>query len=111
MYPIADSKWVSPVQCVPKKGGRTIVPNEKNELVLMRPVTGWRVCKDECLHGERSFPYVVHGPNMDHLVGRGWYFFLDGYSEYNQISIAPEDQDKTTFTFPYGTFAFRRMPF
>ena len=34
-----------------------------------------------------------------------------GYSGYNQIAIAPEDQDKTTFTCPYGTFAFRRMPF
>ena len=37
--------------------------------------------------------------------------FLDGYSGYNQISIAPKDQEKTTFTCPYGTFAFRRMPF
>ena len=36
---------------------------------------------------------------------------MDGYSGYNQITIAPEDQEKTTFTFPYGTFAFRRMPF
>ncbi|CAL8089023.1 unnamed protein product [Prunus armeniaca] len=35
----------------------------------------------------------------------------DGYSGYNQIAIAPEDQEKTTFTCPYGTFAYRRMPF
>ena len=41
IYPIADSSWVCPVQCVPKKGGMTVVPNEKNELVPMRPVTGW----------------------------------------------------------------------
>ena len=39
------------------------------------------------------------------------FFFLDGYSRYNQIAIAPEDQDKTTFTCPFGTFAFKRMPF
>ncbi|XP_070044884.1 uncharacterized protein [Nicotiana tomentosiformis] len=39
------------------------------------------------------------------------YYFLDGYSGYNQIAIAPEDQDKTTFTCPYGTYAFKRMPF
>ncbi|KAH0634861.1 hypothetical protein KY284_037647 [Solanum tuberosum] len=86
IYPIADSSWVCPVQCVPKKGGITVVPNERNELVPMRPM-------------------------LDRLAGKGWYCFLDGYSGYNQISIAPEDQEKTTFTCPYGTFAFKRMPF
>ena len=44
IYPIADSSWVCHVQCVPKKGGITMLPNEKNELVPMRPVTGLRVC-------------------------------------------------------------------
>ncbi|XP_070043800.1 uncharacterized protein [Nicotiana tomentosiformis] len=45
------------------------------------------------------------------LVGHAFYCFLGGYSGYNQILIAPEDQDKTTFICPYGTFAFKRMPF
>ena len=45
------------------------------------------------------------------LPEKGWYCFLDGYSGYNQISIVPEDQEKTTFTYPYGTFAFKRMSF
>ncbi|KAL4303456.1 hypothetical protein GQ457_10G011730 [Hibiscus cannabinus] len=48
---------------------------------------------------------------LDRLAGKQFYCFLDGYSGYNQIAIAPEDQSKTTFTYPYGTFAFRRMPF
>ena len=48
---------------------------------------------------------------LDRLVGHSHYYFLDGYSGYNQIAIAPEDQEKTTFTCPYSTFAFRRMPF
>ena len=48
---------------------------------------------------------------LDRLDGHEYYCFLDGYSGYNQIAIAPEDQEKTTFTFPYGTFAFRRMLF
>ncbi|PRQ24473.1 putative nucleotidyltransferase, Ribonuclease H [Rosa chinensis] len=48
---------------------------------------------------------------LDRLSGRSHYCFLDGYSGYNQIAIAPEDQDKTTFTCPFGTFAYRRMPF
>ena len=48
---------------------------------------------------------------LDRLAGYEYYCFLDGYSGYNQIAIALEDQEKTTFTCPYGTFAFRRMPF
>ncbi|GJW98431.1 reverse transcriptase domain-containing protein [Tanacetum coccineum] len=46
IYPIADSPWVSPIHCVPKKGGITVVTNEKDELVPTRTVTGWRVCID-----------------------------------------------------------------
>ena len=48
---------------------------------------------------------------LDRLARHSHYCFLDGYSGYNQIAIAPEDQEKSTFTCPYGTFAFRRMPF
>ena len=48
---------------------------------------------------------------LDSLVGHPHYCFLDGYFGYNQIVMAPEDQEKTTFTCPYGTFAFRKMPF
>ena len=40
IYPISNSSWVSPVQVVPKKGGMTVVPNEQNELIPMRTVTG-----------------------------------------------------------------------
>ncbi|KAL5578548.1 hypothetical protein UlMin_020247 [Ulmus minor] len=58
IYPISDSSWVSPVQVVPKKGGMTVVKNDKNELIPTRTVT-----------------------------------------------------EKATFTCPYGTFAYRRMPF
>ena len=48
---------------------------------------------------------------LERLAEHCYYCFLDGYSSYTQISITPEDQDKTTFTCPFGTFAFRRMPF
>ena len=48
---------------------------------------------------------------LDRLAGHEYYYFLDGYSGYNQFAIAPEDQEKTAFTCPYGTFAFRRIPF
>jgi len=48
---------------------------------------------------------------LERLAGHTYYCFLDGYSGYNQIPIAPEDQEKTTFTCPFGTFAYRRIPF
>ncbi|GKA18105.1 reverse transcriptase domain-containing protein [Tanacetum coccineum] len=78
IYPISDSPWVSPVHCVPKKGGMTVVENEDNELIPTR---------------------------------NEYYCFLDGFSGYFQIPIDLQDQEKTTFTCPYGTFAYRRMPF
>jgi len=48
---------------------------------------------------------------LERLAGHEYYCFLDGYSGYNQIPIAPEDQEKTTFTCPFGIFAYPRMPF
>jgi hypothetical protein len=46
IYPIVDSKWVSLVHCVPKKGGITVVPNDENELVAQRTINGYRMCID-----------------------------------------------------------------
>ena len=46
IYPILNSSWVSPIQCVPKKGGMTIVENERGDLILTRVISGWRVCID-----------------------------------------------------------------
>ena len=57
------------------------------------------------------FPLPFIDQMLERIAGHAYYCFLDGYSGYNQIAIAPEDQEKTTFTCPYGTFAYRRMPF
>jgi hypothetical protein len=46
IYPISDKEWVSPVQVVPKKGGMTVIRNEKNELIPQRTITDWRLCID-----------------------------------------------------------------
>ena len=115
IYPISDSAWVSPVQVVPKKGGTTVIKTENNVLLPSRTVTGWRIFIDYRKLNEAtrkdhfSLPFLDQ--MLDRLAGYQYYCFLDGYSGYNQISIAPEDQEKTTFTCPHGTFAFRRMPF
>ncbi|KAK0581724.1 hypothetical protein LWI29_017165 [Acer saccharum] len=115
IYLISDSPWVSPVQVVPKKGGITVVPNEHNELIPTRTVTGWRVCIDyrklNTATRKDHFPLPFIDQMLERLAGHEYYCFLDGYSGYNQIPIIPEDQEKTTFTCPYGTFAYRRMPF
>ena len=57
------------------------------------------------------YPLPFIDQMLDRLARHSHYCFLDGYSGYNQIARAPEDQDKSTFTCPYGAFAFRRMSF
>ena len=113
--PIADSKWVSPTQVVPKKSGVTVVENENNELIPTRVTSGWRVCIDcrklNALTRKDHFPLLFVDQMLERVAGHEFYCFLNGYSGYNQIEIALEDQEKTTFTCPFGTFAFRKMPF
>nr|GEU40877.1 reverse transcriptase domain-containing protein [Tanacetum cinerariifolium] len=115
IYPISDSPWVSPIHCVPKKRGFTAVENEDNELIPTRLVTGWRVfidyrklnkatCKDH-------FPLPFMDKMLERLAGNQYYYFLDGFYGYFQIPIDPKDQEKTIFTCPYETFAYRRIPF
>nr|GEX48823.1 reverse transcriptase domain-containing protein [Tanacetum cinerariifolium] len=57
------------------------------------------------------FPLPFMDQMLERLAGNEYYCFLDGFSGYFQIPIDPRDQEKTTFTCPYGTFAYRRMPF
>nr|GEU63907.1 reverse transcriptase domain-containing protein [Tanacetum cinerariifolium] len=115
IYPISDSPWVSLVHCVPQKGGFTVVENEDNELIPTRLVMGWRVCIDYRKLNKATqkdhFPLPFMDQMLKRLTGNQYYCFLDGSSGYFQIPIVPKDQEKTTFTCPYGTFAYLRMPF
>nr|GEU74883.1 reverse transcriptase domain-containing protein [Tanacetum cinerariifolium] len=115
IYPISDSPWVSPVQCVHKKGGFTVVENEENELFPTRLVTGWLVCihyqkLNDVTHKDH-FPLPFMDQMLKRLARNEYYSFLDGFSGYIQIPVDPQDQEKTTFTCPYITFAYCRMPF
>ncbi|KAL8158070.1 hypothetical protein AgCh_002688 [Apium graveolens] len=84
IYPISDSSWVSPVQCVPKKGGLTVIKNENNELIPTRTVTGWRICIDYRKLNKATkkdhFPLPFVDQMLDRLVEREYYCFLDGVS-------------------------------
>nr|GFA03615.1 reverse transcriptase domain-containing protein [Tanacetum cinerariifolium] len=115
IYPISDSPWASPIHCVPKKGGKAVIKNDENELVPTRLVTSWRVCIDYRKLNEATRKDHFSLPFMDQmlerLAGNEYYCFLDEFSGYFQIPIDPKDQEKTTFTCPYGTFAYKRMPF
>nr|GEW12419.1 reverse transcriptase domain-containing protein [Tanacetum cinerariifolium] len=98
IYPISDSPWVSPVHCVPKKKGFTVVENEDNELILTRLVMGWRVCIDYRNLNEATrkdhFSLSFMDQMLERLEGNQYYYFLDGFSGYFQIPIDPKDQEK-----------------
>jgi len=115
IYPISNSAWVSPVQMAPKKSGVTVIHNEKNELIPTRTVTGWRMCIDYRKLNQATrkdhFPPPFMDQILERLAGKAYYYFLDGYSGYNQIRVDPQDQEKTAFTCAFGIFAYRKMPF
>nr|GEW00731.1 hypothetical protein [Tanacetum cinerariifolium] len=110
---IVREQWVDTV--VLKKGGMTVVKNEKKELNPQRTVTRWRVCIDyrklNNANRKDHFPLLFIDQMLERLAGQEYYCFLDEFSGYIQIPIAPKDQEKTTFTYPYRTFAYKRMPF
>ncbi len=98
IYPISNSKWVSPLVVVPKK-----------------VIEKWRMCVDFRELNKATlkdyFPLPFIDQVLDTLSRKKYFSFLDGYSGYNQIQIAPEDQEKTTFTCPWGTYAYKVLPF
>ncbi|RDY09991.1 Retrovirus-related Pol polyprotein from transposon 17.6, partial [Mucuna pruriens] len=115
IYPILDSQWVSPVQVVPKKSGMTVTKNQQDEMVPTRIQNSWQVCIDYRRLNQATrkdhFPLPFIDQVLEKLSRKSHYYFLDGFSRYMEIHIAPEDQHKTTFTCHFGTFVYTRMPF
>jgi len=91
------------------------VKNKNDELIPTRISSGWRICVDyrklNLATRKDHFSLPFMDQMLERLASKSFYCFLDGYSGYDQIVINPEDQEKTTFTRPFGTYAYRRMPF
>ncbi|RDX84900.1 hypothetical protein CR513_33982, partial [Mucuna pruriens] len=90
IYPILDSNWVSLVQVMPKKSRMIVTKNQHAEM--------------------DHFPFPFIDQVLEKLAEKSHYY-LDGYSGYMQIHISPEDQHKTTFTCPFGTFTYTKISF
>ncbi|CAA6674929.1 unnamed protein product [Spirodela intermedia] len=115
IYLISNSKWVSPTQVVPKKSGITVIKNKNGDEIQTRLTTNWRVCIDyrklNSVTRKDYFPLSFSDQILKKLTEKNFLHFLDGYFSYNQIYINPLDQEKITFTCPFGTFTFKYMPF
>jgi hypothetical protein len=105
---------VRPVHGVPKKGGLIMVKNEKDELIPQRTVMGWQMCIDHRKLNKATkkdhSPLPFIDEMLERLAKHTYFCFLDGYSGFMQIPIHLDGQHKTTFTCPYGMFAYRRIP-
>ena len=106
---------MSLVHVVQKKARVTVTTNEKGEEIQTRLPTKWRVSIDyqklKSATKKDHFPLPFIDQILDCLAGSSYFCFLYEYSGDNQIAIHPNDQEKTTFTCPFGTFAFKHMSF
>jgi hypothetical protein len=93
----------------------TVVKNKKNELISQRTVTGCCMYIDYQKLNKATkkdhFPLPFIDEMSERLANHSFFYFLEGYSGYHQIPIHPDDQSETTFTYPYGAYAYRRMSF
>ena len=95
IYPKADSRWESHVRCVPKKGGTTVVPNDKNELIPQGIVTGYRMVIDFRKLNKATrkdhYPLAFIDQILERLSKHTHFCFLDGYAGFSQIPVSQPD--------------------
>jgi hypothetical protein len=99
IYPISNSKWMSPIHVVPKWAGLTVVEKKEGELVPTHIQSRWKVCIDcrklNAATRKNHFQFPFIDQMVEHLAGHDYYCFLDTYSRYNQVPVDPEDQECT----------------
>nr|XP_012568510.1 uncharacterized protein LOC105851652 [Cicer arietinum] len=112
-WSIEDLKGISPTFCKHKilmeDNHKPVVQPQRRLNLAMKEVIRKKVVK--LLEAGLIYPISNSPWMLERLAEHEYYCFLDGYSGYNQIVVAPEDQEKNAFTCPYGVFAYRRMPF
>ena len=90
-------EWLANVFHVPKKDGKVKVCVDFRDLNKASP-------KDD-------FPLPHIDMLVDNITGHSMLSFMDGFSRYNQIMMAPEDMEKTSFIIEWGTYCYQVMPF
>nr|GEX32613.1 reverse transcriptase domain-containing protein [Tanacetum cinerariifolium] len=113
IYLISNGPWVSPVHCVPNKGGFTVVENEDNELILTRLVIGWRVCIDYRKLNKATqkdhFPLPFMDQILERLAGNRYYYFLNVFLVISKFPLIRKIRRKPPS--PAHTERLLRMPF
>ena len=97
IYPVLLTEWISNIVPVMKKQG------------TIRLCIDYRDVNHACPKDNYPTPFI--NQIIDNCAGCEIISFMDGFSGYNQINIRPDDQHKTTFIYPWGTFAYRKLPF
>ena len=111
IYPIPDSRRVSPIQVVPKKSGLTVVKYDKDEFDshMDKQLGGeCALITDDSTPKQKKdhFPLSFLDQVLERVAGCAFYCFLDGYSGYYQVDIAPEDQEKNDIYLSLRHFCF-----
>jgi hypothetical protein len=92
IYLIETTQWLSPLVIVPKKNGKL------------------RICVDYYKLNAQTkkdpFPLPFMDSTLNYVVGHEMYYFMDGYSNYNQVKMVKEDKDKRTFISEWGTYSY-----
>ena len=115
IFSISDSIWIFPIHVVPKNGGIIILCGKNDEMIPSRVVVGWRVCIDyrklnAAIRNDHFFlPFL--DKILERLAEYDFYCFLDCFSGYNQIIIAPKKSRENHIYLSLGTFTLRKMSF
>ncbi|MCO5582739.1 hypothetical protein L7F22_036638 [Adiantum nelumboides] len=94
---VESSEWLFPIVVVPKKNGK------------LKVCVDYRKLNAQTIKGPFSLPFT--DMMLDEIAGDEMYNFMDDYSGYNELKIAPKDREKTTFIIKWGAFMYLVMPY